>query len=88
MIDISKWISYETRNGDPIHAGGVTVTPHHWVLTIRWPNGAWIWNYPLAITVDDGNIVHRQPIIDVTRKAQWMMLGLAILFIFKGIARR
>ncbi|MBX3001515.1 MAG: hypothetical protein KF893_23540 [Caldilineaceae bacterium] len=85
MIDISKWVHYETQSGEPIQAGGVTVTPHNWVLTVRWPNGAWLWNYPLAITVNDGNLTYRQPIIDITRQAQWTMLGLAILFILKSI---
>jgi hypothetical protein len=88
MIDISKWVSYETRNGDPIHAGEITVTPHNGVLTVRWPNGAWIWNRPLAITVEEGSFVHRQPVVDITRQSQWILLGLALLFILKGIARR
>jgi hypothetical protein len=88
MSDISKWVSYETGIGESITAGGVTVTPHSGVLTVRWPNGAWIWNRPLAITVEEGDISHRQPIIDITRQSQWILLGLALLFILKGIARR
>jgi hypothetical protein len=88
MVDIAKWVRYETKSGEPIRAGGVTVTPHSGVLTVHWPNGAWVWNRPLAITVEEGNFSHRQPITDTTRQSQWILLGLALLFILKGIARR
>lgn len=84
MIDISKWVQYETRIGEPMRVGGVTVTPQSAVLTIRWPNGAWIWHHPLAVTIEGDDFIHRQPIVDITRQMQWMLIGVAILFTISG----
>lgn len=88
MIDISTWVTYETKTGDPIRAGAVTVTPHNKVLTVRWPNGGWVWSRPLAITVEEGDFTHRQPVIDVTRQNLLILFGLAILFTVVGVTRR
>lgn len=87
-MQISNWIRYETREGEPVRVGPLTVTPHVGVLTIQWPNGVWIWNRPLAVTVEEGELAHRQPVADITRQIQWMLLGLAILFVIAGLRRR
>ena len=87
MSDMAKWVRYETRTGEPMRVGGVTVTPHVGVLTVQWPNGAWVWSRPLAVTVEDSGFSHRQPIVDLTRQIQWILLGLAILFVITSLRR-
>jgi len=75
--DIVQW---QTISGDRVALGDVTLTPHSQALTIRWPNGGFVWNRPVAVLVEGDGGAERIPIVDVTRMAQLTLLGLSIVF--------
>jgi hypothetical protein len=70
----------QTVLGDPITIGDVTITPQSQALAIRWSGGGWVWNRPLAVLVERDGETERIPIVDVTRVAQWTLLGISALF--------
>ena len=71
-------VQIQTREGAPIAVGDVTLTPQAQSLSVRWPGGGWVWNRPLAAVVTRGDQEDRIPIVDVTRIAQIVMLGITL----------
>jgi hypothetical protein len=70
-------VGWQTYTGDPITAGDVTLRPQSQALIIQVGKGfSFIWNRPVAVLVERGAETERIPIIDVTRVAQFAMLGL------------
>jgi hypothetical protein len=76
---------FEIRNvtGPPYTIGNTQITPHSQVfrLAIRMPfgGGGFIWNRPVAITVNDAiHPVQQLPVVDITRLAQIGILALGI----------
>jgi hypothetical protein len=61
------WPISETR-GEPIIAFGRQITPVGRVFQIRWPRGGFIRHRPVAIEVREGDVLHRVPIRDITRR--------------------
>jgi hypothetical protein len=80
MTSFTDVIQWATVSGDPETIGDVTITPQSQALTIRWPLGGFVWNRPVAILVEREHGAERIPITDVTRMAQWSLLGLSIVF--------
>ena len=68
-------VRLRTISGEPISAGGVTVTPLSRALELRLPFGAFVWHRPVALLVRREGRVDRVPIVDVTRRVQ---LGILI----------
>lgn len=79
MSQFKDAFQYQTLLGDPITIGDVTITPQSQALTIRWPRGGWVWNRPVGVLVERDGQTERIPIVDVTRVAQWAMLGVSAL---------
>ena len=79
MSRFKDTFQYQTLLGDPITIGDLTITSQSQALTIRWPGGGWVWNRPVAILVERDGGTERIPIVDVTRVAQWAMLGVSVL---------
>ena len=77
---IKDMVSWQTETGDSVEVGDVTLTPQSQSLLVRWPDGGWVWNRPVAVLVERGGETERIPVVDVTRKAQVGLLGLAALF--------
>src|SRR5205085_11302645 len=79
----------ETR-GEPIMAFGKQITPVGRVFQIRWPGGRFIRHRPTAIEVLQGDVVHRVPIHNATRRATATIIltGLAIVAIGSSLLRR
>jgi len=77
-----KW---QTMSGETTIQGDLAVTPQSRALTIRWPNGGWVWNRPAAVLVDQGGEQRRIPIVDVTRIVQLMLYGLSLVFVLSGL---
>jgi hypothetical protein len=75
-----KAIQLQIRSGAPIAVGDVTITPQSRALAVRWPGGGWVWNRPVGVLVERGGETNSIPILDLTRVAQWGMLGLALAF--------
>jgi hypothetical protein len=73
-------IQCQTVSGEQVTVGDVTLTPQSQALTVRWPNGGFVWNRPTAVLVERGGQTERVPIVDVTRVAQLTLLGLGIVF--------
>lgn len=93
---MSKFVDIETRSGEPIQAGGRTLTPFSQVLQIRIPglSGGLIWNRPVSVlAVSDDGQEQVIPVPDLTRQVQWGLLGsslagsLLLWFIFRRIRR-
>lgn len=87
MERLEEMLKWQTVSGDKITIGDVTVTPQSQALTIRWPNGGFVWNRPAAVLVERGEQKERVPIVDVTRIVQLGLLGLSLVFIMMTIAR-
>ncbi len=70
-------IHIETRWGEPLLAGDAEIVPQSQALTIRWPNGGYVWNRPVAIMVRRGDQEERLPIVDITLLVRLALLALA-----------
>ncbi len=69
-------IHVETRCGEPLLAGDTEIIPQSQALTIRWPNGGYVWNRPVAIVIRRGDQEERLPIVDITLLARLALLAL------------
>ena len=76
---MSGWPISETR-GEPITAFGRQITPIGCVFQIRWPKGVFIRHRPVAIEVREGDMMHRVPIPNTTRRitTALTLTGLAV----------
>jgi hypothetical protein len=91
MAQIGEFLHWTTQAGKPITVQGVTVTPLAQSLTIRWSQGGFVWNRPVALLVTQNGRRERIPITDVTRLAQivlWVSVGLLGLVLFSSSKRR
>ena len=76
-----SFITTETRAGETITMGGTKIVPFSKSVRVQIPglHGGLIWNRPASLLVvsSDGNeqII---PIVDVTRRALWAMLGVSL----------
>jgi len=73
-------IQWQTFSGEQVIVGDVTLTPQSQALTIRWRNGGFVWNRPVAVLVERRGQTERIPVVDVTRMAQFALLGLGFIF--------
>ncbi len=89
MPERNKIFQQQTRTGDPIsikseQGTSFEVTPQAQALILRWPHGGLVWNRPMAILVKNHEQADlpptRVPIVDVTRIAQGILLGLSVIF--------
>ena len=78
MGEREKMLQWQTHSGEPVTIGDATITPQSQALTLRWPNGGFVWNRPLAILVKRDGYTERIPIVDVTLVAQAALLGLTV----------
>ena len=83
------WQISETR-GEPITASDKQITPIGRVFQVRWPGGRFIRYRPVAIEVRQGDMLHRVPIQNTTRRitTTLMLPGLAIFVIGTAWMRR
>jgi hypothetical protein len=77
LKDVLQW---QTISGEEVTIGDVTLTPQSQALTLRWPNGGFVWNRPVAVLVGRDGQTERVPVVDVTRIAQLTLLGLGLVF--------
>ena len=80
MAGLKEMLKWQRLSGDKVSVGDVTVTPQSQALTVRWPNGGFVWNRPVSVLVQRGEGTERIPIVDVTRMAQLGLLGLGVVF--------
>jgi hypothetical protein len=69
----------EVRN-KPITTYDREITPIEGVFQVSWPGGVFLWQRPVAVEIQQGDVVRRLPIRDVTRRAtiSIRLVGLAI----------
>ncbi len=93
---MQRLIQTETQSGQPVQAGGYTITPFARSLRInvrRFPAGL-IWNRPVSVHVrTPSGQEYILPVVDVTRQAQFTLLGVSlgsvIIFgLIKSLLRR
>lgn len=85
MMRIKRFVWWETRSGNKVPLGDVTLTPRSRALIIRWPGGGWVWNRPRDIVVERGGKIERFPIVDPTRRVQLGLLGLGLSFLILAL---
>jgi hypothetical protein len=68
-------IKWQDGSGHPVTAGEITVTPHSQALIVRWKQGGFVWNRPVAVVVEQSGQTQRIPILDLTRILQWSLLA-------------
>jgi hypothetical protein len=67
-----------------ISGNEIRATPQSQALSIRWPNGGFVWNRPVAIQVEQDGKIERIPIVDVTRLVQVVLWGLSAMFVLSS----
>lgn len=85
MTQMQERFKMETMSGETVTIDDVIVTPQSQALTVRWPQGGWVWNRPAAVLVEQGEEEERIPIVDVTRVAQLGLFGLSLVFVVLGL---
>jgi hypothetical protein len=78
MMSLKDSVTYELVTGEPTTVDDTTITPETRVLSVRWPNGGWVWNRPVAVVVEQEGQIERLPIVDVTRVAQISLYGFSL----------
>jgi hypothetical protein len=64
----------------------ITVTPQAQALIVRWPRGGFVWNRPVAVTVERDGSRESMYVPDVTRWVQAGMLVVGLAFLIMGWA--
>ncbi len=77
-MSLKDSVRYELVTGEPTTVDDTTITPETRVLSVRWPNGGWVWNRPVAVVVEQEGQIERLPIVDVTRVAQISLYGFSL----------
>jgi len=66
--------------------GEIIVTPQSQALIVRWPRGGFIWNRPVAVTVERDGSRESMYVPDVTRWVQAGVLAVGLAFLIIGWA--
>ena len=77
-----SWLEIESRTGEPVHVGQTRLTPFIQTVRINFPGpgGGFSWSRPASVLAQySAEEEQTIPIIDVTRRAQLMILGLGLL---------
>jgi hypothetical protein len=80
MMRVKDMIGWQTHTGASVMVRDIRLDPQSQALVVRWPNGGWVWNRPVAVLVHRGEQAERIPISDVTRITQLGLLGLGAVF--------
>ena len=77
-----RWITLESRAGEPVQAGARQLTPISNVVRVEIPGwtGGLVWNRPAAILAREADGQENLlPVHDVTRRAQLLILAAGLL---------
>jgi len=85
MKDNSKKFSLQTKSGETVIVGEISVTPQSQALAMRWPQGGWVWNRPLGLVVQRGEETEHIPVLDITLITQLGLYGLSALCVAIGL---
>jgi len=79
-----KKIELQTKSGEAVTAGEIRVIPQSQSLTVRWPQGGWVWNRPSRLVVQRGEETEHIPVLDITRISQVVLYSLSALCVVIG----
>lgn len=85
MRRVDEKVTWKAESGHSVEVADVSVTPQSQALSVRCCLGGWVWNRPVAVLVERGEVGERVPIIDVTRLIQLGLYGLASVFGMVGL---
>ena len=81
---MSDFLSVEIQSGKSITYEGHKLTPFAQTIKLQFPgiNGGLIWNRPVAVLAEYDNGTREViPITDVTRKAQFRLIGAGMVIV-------
>lgn len=63
--------------------GTQRITPVVQAIGLRWPGGGWLWQFPLAVEVENEqeDATTRLPIPDLTRTVVWFLAALSLVIV-------
>ena len=80
-----KFITWQTVEGETTVVSGYKVTPRSQALALRLPFAGFVWNRPVAVTVEAEGAAQEIPIVDATRVTQFTIYVVAsLLALFLG----
>jgi hypothetical protein len=81
-MKVGNFLEWERKMGGPIYeGGGRVIRPISRVLSVWWqPYGGGVWNWPVAVRVEENGSVHEVPIINVNLLAQ-LSIGLMTMIV-------
>ncbi len=89
MTESQKMLEWRRLPGTPVEVGGIRVTPEAQALSLQLPFFHFVWNRPVAITVERQGQSERIPIIDFTRIAQIVIAGIVLgVALAVGLSKR
>jgi hypothetical protein len=83
-MKIGNLVEWERKIGQPIYAeNGRVIRPVSRVLSIWWqPYGGGVWNWPVAVAVEENGSVQELPIIHINL---WAQIGIGLMVILVSL---
>lgn len=78
MTHKNPGVAWQLRTGRPVEVEEITLTPVSRRLLLRWNGGGFVWQFPVAVLVEEEGEETHLPVPDVTRIA-WLALVAATL---------
>jgi hypothetical protein len=69
--------------------GAQRVTPVMQSIGLRWRGGGWLWQFPLAVEVENQTTGEQRdlPIPDITRTTLWCIYAVTLIVMIAAVAR-
>ena len=83
-MKLSDFIQWERKKGQPIYRqDGRTIRPVSRILTLSWrPYGGGVWNWPVAIELEENGTFQELPIININL---WAQVGIGLMVFTAGL---
>jgi hypothetical protein len=72
-------LEHHTITSSAVALRGVRITPEATVLSLRLPFGAFVWNRPRAVLVEEAGAIRRVPMRDITRITQVVLWACVVV---------
>lgn len=83
-MKIGEFVEWKRKKGEPIFKqDGRIIRPVSRVLSVWWrPFGGGVWNWPVAVEVEENGTVRELPIVNVNL---WAQIGIGLMVILAGM---
>lgn len=81
-MKVGDYVELERSVGEPLYRqNGRTIRPVSRVLKLWWrPFGGRVWNWPVAIAIEENGVVQEVPVVHINR---WAEIGIGVtVFVF------